>query len=221
MNKQRLAVMVMKEQGLLPLFYHDDPQICIVVAKALYNAGVRCIEFTNRGEKALENFKVLVNEREHSMPGLILGVGTVKSPYDAVSFIENGADFLVSPIFDKGVCDVAKKHNILWVPGCMTPTEIHVAQQAGCSLIKLFPGNLLAPAFVEAIQPLFNGLNYMVTGGVEVSEASIEGWFKTGVSCIGLGSKLITKDILLKGDYATLTSKTKEVLAIILKLKKV
>jgi len=220
MNQDQLSAQKIKEQGLLPLFYYDDAAVCIAITKALYEAGIYSIEFTNRGEMALENFKLILKERDRSMSGLLLGVGTIKTHREAVAFIESGADFLVSPVFDRNICDAAYTHKKFWVPGCTTPTEIHVAQQAGCNFIKLFPGNLLGPSYIEAIQPLFTGLDYVVTGGVDTTEENINAWFKSGVACIGMGSKLITKDLLQSKDYAGLTAKTKDVLAIIKRARK-
>lgn len=219
MNKEQLAIQKIMEQGVLPLFYHEDVSICIAVLKTLYEAGIRCVEFTNRGSKALANFASMIMERDASMPELTLGIGTIRSSDDATSFLEAGADFLVSPFFDSGVCDVAYMNKILWIPGCMTATEIHIAQNAGCSLIKLFPGNVLGPGFVEAVAPLFSGLNFMVTGGVDASEESIKAWFNSGVAAVGIGGKLISKNVLQNGDYQQLKTKTIEVLTIINKIK--
>ncbi len=219
MNKEQLTIQKIMEQGVLPLFYHEDVSICIAVLKTLYEAGIRCVEFTNRGSKALANFASMIMERDASMPELTLGIGTIRSSDDATSFLEAGADFLVSPFFDSGVCDVAYMNKILWIPGCMTATEIHIAQNAGCSLIKLFPGNVLGPGFVEAVAPLFSGLNFMVTGGVDASEESIKAWFNSGVAAVGIGGKLISKNVLQNGDYQQLKTKTIEVLTIINKIK--
>ncbi len=219
MNKELLTIQKIMEQGVLPLFYHEDVSICIAVLKTLYEAGIRCVEFTNRGSKALANFASMIMERDASMPELTLGIGTIRSSDDATSFLEAGADFLVSPFFDSGVCDVAYMNKILWIPGCMTATEIHTAQNAGCSLIKLFPGNVLGPGFVEAVAPLFSGLNFMVTGGVDASEESIKAWFNSGVAAVGIGGKLISKNVLQNGDYQQLKTKTIEVLTIINKIK--
>lgn len=219
MNKEQLTIQKIMEQGVLPLFYHEDVSICIAVLKTLYEAGIHCVEFTNRGSKALANFASMIMERDASMPELTLGIGTIRSSDDATSFLEAGADFLVSPFFDSGVCDVAYMNKILWIPGCMTATEIHTAQNAGCSLIKLFPGNVLGPGFVEAVAPLFSGLNFMVTGGVDASEESIKAWFNSGVAAVGIGGKLISKNVLQNGDYQQLKTKTIEVLTIINKIK--
>lgn len=204
--------------GLLPLFYHDDIAVCKNVVQALYNGGVRCIEFTNRGKNALINFTQLIATKKE-FPGLLFGIGTIKTSEQATAFINAGADFLVSPIFDTAVADIAYIQKITWIPGCMTPTEIHVAQQAGCKLIKLFPGNVLAPSYVEAIMPLFSGIRFVVTGGVDVTKESIEKWIKSGVKGVGLGSKLITTAILETEDYHQLTSTTSSVVAIMQQLK--
>ncbi len=208
MDKELLAIKSIKEQRLLPLFYHEDAAVSIAVIKALYEAGIRCVEFTNRVSTALDNFKGMIKERDLSMPELTLGIGTIRSSDEATAFVDAGADFLVSPFFDSGVCDVAYMNKMLWIPGCMTPTEIHTAQNAGCSLIKLFPGNVLGPGFVETAVPLFRGLDFIVTGGVDASEESIRKWFKSGVAAVGIGGKLITKQILQNGEYDELRAKT-------------
>jgi 2-dehydro-3-deoxyphosphogluconate aldolase / (4S)-4-hydroxy-2-oxoglutarate aldolase len=131
MEREEQLIQRVKEIGLLPLYYHDDADICLSVANALFDAGVKCIEFTNRGPQALENFKQLVKLRNEKMMGLLLAVGTIKTGAEAQKFLDAGADFLISPIFDSGVCDTAYLNKTLWIPGCTTPTEIHVAQQAG------------------------------------------------------------------------------------------
>jgi len=219
MEREQQLIEEVKQIGLLPLYYHDNAEVCLKVANTLYDADVKCIEFTNRGEHALENFKHLVKLRDEKMKGLLLAVGTIKTGTDAQKFIDAGADFLISPIFDSSVCDTAYLNKTLWIPGCTTPTEIHLAQQAGCKLIKLFPGNVLGPGFVEAIMPLFSGIDFTITGGVEATEENLGAWFKSGVKVVGMGSKLITKDILKNGDYDGLKTKTEEVLSIIRKIK--
>jgi 2-dehydro-3-deoxyphosphogluconate aldolase/(4S)-4-hydroxy-2-oxoglutarate aldolase len=219
MEQEEQLIQELKAIGLLPLFYHDNAETCLAVANTLYDAGVKCIEFTNRGEYALENFKQLVKLRDEKMKGLLIAIGTIKTGSEAQKFIDAGADFLISPIFDSGVCDTVYLNKTLWIPGCTTPTEIHVAQQAGCKLIKLFPGNVLGPGYVEAIMPLFSGIDFTITGGVEATEENISAWFKAGIKVVGMGSKLITKDILKNKDYVTLKSKTIEVISIIRKLK--
>jgi 2-dehydro-3-deoxyphosphogluconate aldolase/(4S)-4-hydroxy-2-oxoglutarate aldolase len=218
MEREAALINQIKNEGMLPLYYHDDVTVCENVLQALYNGGVRCVEFTNRGVHALPNFKHLVSLKS-TMPGLILGIGTIKTPQDATSFIEAGADFLISPCFDASVADVAYMHKVLWIPGCMTPTEIHLAQKSGATLVKLFPGNVLGPGFVEAIKTLFTGVDFLVTGGVEPTEQNIGTWFKAGVVGVGLGSKLITKDVLANKNYKQLETQTKELVQLIKKVQ--
>jgi 2-dehydro-3-deoxyphosphogluconate aldolase/(4S)-4-hydroxy-2-oxoglutarate aldolase len=152
--------------------------------------------------------------KKAEMPGLMLGIGTIKNPQDAQAYLQAGADFLISPVFDSAVADFAYLHKILWIPGCMTPTEIHVAQQAGCDLVKLFPGNVLGPGFIEAIRPLFKEVSFLVTGGVDATEESISKWLKAGAAGVGLGSKLITKEALQQKQYDKIENKIKELLSI-------
>ncbi len=219
MEREQQIIEQLKEQCLLPLFYHDDSAICVAVTRALYKAGVRCIEFTNRGSQALLNFKQLVRERDAGMKDLLLATGTIKTAEHAKQFIDAGADFLISPFFDPSVCDEAYLQKICWIPGCTTPTEIHVAEQAGCKMIKLFPGNTLGPSFVEAIKPLFPDLDFVVTGGVDTTTENINSWFKAGVCGVGIGSKLISRAVLENGEFEKLSASTKDVLEIIRKIK--
>jgi 2-dehydro-3-deoxyphosphogluconate aldolase/(4S)-4-hydroxy-2-oxoglutarate aldolase len=220
MEREQQIKQQVKQQGILPLFYHNDSQVCMAVTRSLYDAGIRIIEFTNRGEKALANFKELVLQRDKDMKDLLLAVGTIKTTEHAKQFIDAGADFLISPVFDNAVCDEAYLQKIFWIPGCMTPTEIHMAEQAGCTLIKLFPGNVLGPSFVEAIKPLFSQLDFVVTGGVDTTEENIKSWFKSGVCAVGMGSKLISKKLMEQKDYSTIEKDTKTVLALLQSIKK-
>jgi 2-dehydro-3-deoxyphosphogluconate aldolase/(4S)-4-hydroxy-2-oxoglutarate aldolase len=198
---------------LIPLFYENDIVTVVEIVKALYAGGIRTIEFTHRGVNALENFNALV-ALKNEMPDLFLGIGTIKNEEDAKNYIDAGADFLISPIFDTSVADIAYLHKVLWIPGCMTPTEIHHAQVAGCNIVKLFPGNVLGPGFIEAIKPLFSDVHFLVTGGVDATEQSIMSWLKAGAAGVGLGSKLITKTLLAHKQYEELTTISKQLLSI-------
>jgi 2-dehydro-3-deoxyphosphogluconate aldolase/(4S)-4-hydroxy-2-oxoglutarate aldolase len=204
-----------KKVKLLPLFYHDDILVCKEIVKALYAAGIRCIEFTNRGPLALENFKLLLADRNENYPDLVLAIGTIQNQKEAQAFIEAGADFLISPFFDQSIADAAYLHKKLWIPGCMTSTEIHQAKVAGCDLIKLFPGNVLGPGFVNAIKPLFPKHSFLVTGGVELSKENLTAWFKAGIVGVGMGSKLISNELLAAKNYDAIALETAKALAII------
>ena len=214
MTEEQMKAYV-KKVKLLPLFYHDDITTCKEIIKALYTAGIRCIEFTNRGPLALENFKLLLAHRNEHYADLVLAIGTIQNQKEAQAFIEAGADFLISPIFDQSIADAAYLHKILWIPGCMTPTEIHMAESAGCDLIKLFPGNVLGPGFVTAIKPLFPSISFIVTGGVDTSPENLTAWFKAGVAGVGMGSKLMSEELVASKNYAALETTTAKALAII------
>ncbi len=215
MTKKDDITLRIKGQKILPLFYHHDPEVCIAVARVLYESGIRLLEFTNRGEHALENFSLLIKERNQSMLDMVIGAGTIKTGKDATSFIAAGADFLISPVFDSEVHQVVASHSILWIPGCMTVTEIHQADRSGYQLIKLFPGETLGPGFVRSIMPLFNKLSFIVTGGVDITKENMEAWFKSGVVGVGLGSKLISDGMLEDKDYHGLRAKIEKALGII------
>jgi 2-dehydro-3-deoxyphosphogluconate aldolase / (4S)-4-hydroxy-2-oxoglutarate aldolase len=190
-----------KKAKLLPLFYHADAIVCRNTMRALYDAGIRVIEFTNRGEAAEENFRTMVNERNKTMPDLLLAVGTVCNSADVISFCHIGADVLVSPFYDSSVAAMAKFKQKLWIPGCMTPGEIHRAKKDGCHFIKLFPGNLLSPSFITAVAGIFPDVDFMVTGGVEPTKESLQAWFNAGAAVVGMGGSLISKKMMEGNDF--------------------
>ncbi|MNK23614.1 KHG/KDPG aldolase [compost metagenome] len=191
MNLKEIVLNKIIEQGTLPLFFHHDKEESIDILRTLYRAGVRVFEFTNRGPEALTVFESLVETRDLEMPDLYLGIGTIKSVDDAQQFLQVGADFIVAPIVNPLVGSLVHEHHKLWIPGCMTPTEIYTAQQQQAALIKLFPANILGPAFMSSIRDLFKGQNFIPTGGVEIEIENLKAWFKSGVCAVGMGSKLI------------------------------
>jgi 2-dehydro-3-deoxyphosphogluconate aldolase/(4S)-4-hydroxy-2-oxoglutarate aldolase len=207
-------------QGMLPLYFNADETVSVDILKAVYRAGVKALEYTNRGEAAFANFKKMVVVRNAEMPGMLLGVGTVKNLQTAKDYMAAGADFLVSPGFVKEVADYAVANDIFYAPGCMTPSEIIAAENSGISFIKLFPGNMLGPEFLSGIKDIFPKLLFMPTGGVDTTKENIEGWFKAGVCAVGMGSKLISKKLMEAKDYATIEKMTKEVLDLISTIKK-
>jgi 2-dehydro-3-deoxyphosphogluconate aldolase/(4S)-4-hydroxy-2-oxoglutarate aldolase len=214
MEQERIIDRI-EQQGFLPLFYHADVDVCIAVVDTLYKSGVRIVEFTNRGENALKNFSELSKLRSSQWKDLLLAAGTIRSGEQADSFIAAGADFLISPVFDPAVSDAAYLQKILWIPGCMTPTEIHVAEQAGCKLVKIFPGNLLGPAFVSAVKESFPEMRFMPTGGVDSTEENIAAWFNSGVIAVGMGSRLIGKQLLETKDFEQLKRLASEAVSLV------
>jgi 2-dehydro-3-deoxyphosphogluconate aldolase / (4S)-4-hydroxy-2-oxoglutarate aldolase len=207
------------QQGMLPLYFNADETVSVDVLKTIYRAGVKVVEYTNRGEAALKNFTKLIQIRNAEMPDLMIGVGTIKNLAQAESYMKVGADFLVSPGFVKEVATYAVKNDIFYAPGCMTPSEIIAAENAGVKFIKLFPGDMLGPKFLSGIKDIFPNLLFMPTGGVDTTAENIGGWFKAGVCAVGMGSKLISKDLMAAKDYATIEKTTREVLALIKTIK--
>lgn len=207
-------------QGMLPLYFNADETVSVEILRTVYRAGVKALEYTNRGEAALANFKKMVEVRNAEMPGMLLGVGTIKNLQQANDYMNAGADFLVSPGFVKEVADYAVSKDIFYAPGCMTPSEIIAAENAGIKFIKLFPGNMLGPEFLSGIKDIFPKLLFMPTGGVDTTKENIEGWFKAGVCAVGMGSKLISKKLMEAKEYHKIELETKKVLELIQTIKK-
>jgi 2-dehydro-3-deoxyphosphogluconate aldolase/(4S)-4-hydroxy-2-oxoglutarate aldolase len=198
MNKDKIVKAII-QQGFLPLYFHPDEEISIGILKTLYECGVRVVEYTNRGKQALKNFRSLAKESYNQFPELILGLGTVLDSKTAGKAIQNGANFLVSPGYTKELSKFSNNENILWIPGCMTPSEMVQVQDDGISLIKVFPANSLGAGFVKSVKEVFPDLMFMSTGGVD--SGNLEAWFRAGVSAVGLGSSLISKSLMDNRDY--------------------
>ena len=220
MSKKAELLKLIPEQGILPLYFNKDEETSVQLLRSLYSAGIRAVEYTNRGEAALNNFKVMRKVVDSELDGMYLGIGTIKDGNMAQTFINAGADYIICPGLVESVAEVADKYDLLWVPGCMTPSEIIKAETLGAKMVKLFPGNILGPGFMSAIKELFPNLLFMPTGGVELDKANIEGWFKSGVCAVGMGSKLVSKDVMENKKYAELIQSTKEALEIIESLRK-
>ncbi len=219
MQTKQILLELIPSQGILPLYFFKDVEVSIEVLKALHRAGIRAVEYTNRGDAALQNFKKMREVRDAEFSDMYLGIGTIKNRYAAESFIDAGADYIICPGLVEEVAEVADKKEMLWVPGCMTPSEIIRAENMGAKMIKLFPGNILGPEFMSSIKALFPDLLFMPTGGVDLDKENIGGWFKAGVCAVGMGSKLVSKELLAEKDYATIESRTKDVMKIISSLR--
>ncbi len=219
MNNSQKVTEAIVNQGILPLYFNADETVTIEILKSVYKAGIRAIEYTNRGEAALKNFTKMVEIRNAEMPDLLLGVGTIKTLEQAKDFEKAGADFYISPGFVPEVASYLVAKDLFYSPGCMTPTEIITAENAGIKFIKLFPGNMLGPEFLSGIKDIFPHLKFMPTGGVDTTKESIESWHKAGVSAVGMGSKLISKKLMADQDYATIEEETKKVLEVIKSIK--
>jgi 2-dehydro-3-deoxyphosphogluconate aldolase/(4S)-4-hydroxy-2-oxoglutarate aldolase len=215
MDKKEIILNLIPEQGILPLYFNKDEQTSIDILYALYEAGIKTIEYTNRGDSALINFIKLRQICDTELKDMYLGIGTIKNAESAKAFVDAGADYIISPGLVEEVIPVAEKNNLLWIPGCMTPTEIIRAENLGARLVKLFPGNLLGPLFLSGIRSFFPNLLFMPTGGVETSKESIASWFKAGVCAVGMGSQLLSNTMMEGGNYAELTEATKRAMALV------
>ncbi len=204
----------MSEGGFVPVFNHTDAKVAIKVLDACYNGGVRVFEFTNRGENALEVFETLMLHAEN-YHDLILGIGTIFSAADSKKFADRGASFIVSPAMIPKMAHFCNEENLLWVPGCGTVTEIYQALQLGAKVVKAFPGNVLGPGFVKSVKAVYPRVPIMPTGGVAPSEENLKAWFDAGVSCVGMGSKLISREILAKQDFSLLEENVRQTLSLI------
>tara|TARA_R110002073_G_scaffold40547_5_gene114983 strand:- start:89540 stop:90208 length:669 start_codon:yes stop_codon:yes gene_type:complete len=213
------VVNVMSETGLAPLFYHEDITICKKIIKACYDGGARLLEFTARGDFAFEVFSQLIKYAIEELPGMILGVGSITDAAAASLYMQMGANFIVTPALREDIAKVCNRRKVLWSPGCGSLAEINKAEELGCEVIKLFPGAIYGPSFVQAIKGPQPWASVMPTGGVSLDEANLKGWFNAGVTCVGMGSKLISKEIVKNQDYDKLENTVRETVLLIKKLR--
>ena len=212
----KLAVMVkLGNTGMVPVFYHKDAEVAKKVIKACYDGGVRAFEFTNRGDFAHEVFAECVKFAATDCPELALGVGSVVDAPTAALYIQLGACFVVGPLFNPEIAHVCNRRLIPYCPGCGSVSEVGEAQEHGCDITKLFPGDVLGPAMVKSLMAPMPWSKIMVTGGVAPTEENLTAWFKAGVFCVGMGSKLFPSDKVKEGDWEYVTDKCKEALTYI------
>lgn len=206
--------------GVVPVFYHSDAETVCSVIKACYDGGVRMFEFTNRGDHAHEVFTQVEKWAIKECPNMVLGVGSVIDAPTAAMYIQSGASFIVGPLFNNDVAKVCNRRNVPYVPGCMTPTEISTAHEAGCHVVKIFPGgNAGGPSFVKNVKAPMPWTKIMVTGGVEPTKESITAWLSAGASAVGMGSNLFPKKIVEAGEWGEITKVCLEVTEIISGIK--
>lgn len=210
----------MAEQGMVPLFYHADAALGKEVLKACYDGGARLLEFTNRGDFAHEVFAELNRYALRELPGMILGVGSVTDTGTTSLYLQLGANFVVTPVLREDIALICNRRKILWSPGCGSLHDIARAEELGCEIVKLFPGGIYGPGFVKDIKGPQPWTSIMPTGGVEPTEASLKAWFSAGVTCVGMGSKLISSDLLASRDFATLTARVRDTLTLIQTIRK-
>jgi 2-dehydro-3-deoxyphosphogluconate aldolase/(4S)-4-hydroxy-2-oxoglutarate aldolase len=221
MIKDRMTVLsAMMEQGVIPVFYHPDVEVCKKVIQACGNAGAKCIEFTNRGDFAAHVFYDVTRHFDKADPSIIMGVGSIVDAPTAGVYIANGAKFVVGPILNADVAKVCNRRKIPYSPGCGSASEISYAEELGCEIVKVFPGGSVGgPDFIKAVLGPMPWSRIMPTGAVDATEESLRKWFGAGVVAVGLGSNLITKELLANQDYAGIEAKVRTTVELIKKIR--
>ena len=209
----------MSSTGMVPVFYHKDVEVAKQVVKACYEGGVRAFEFTNRGDFAHEVFAEVVKFAAKECPEMAMGVGSVVDPATAALYIQLGANFVVVPLFNPEISKVCNRRLVPYTPGGGSVSEIGFAQETGCDLCKVFPGDVLGPSFVKGLKAPMPWSNIMVTGGVKPTRENLEGWFKAGVTCVGMGSNLFPKEVIAAKEWSKITELCKGALDIIKEIR--
>lgn len=203
------------ETGMVPVFYHSNVEVARQVIKACYEGGVRVFEFTNRGDFAQEVFADIIKFAATECPEMIIGVGSVVDPATAALYLQLGANFVVGPLLNPEIAKVCNRRSIPYIPGCGSVSEVGTAQEIGCDICKVFPGDVYGTNFVKGLMAPMPWSKLMVTGGVEPTQENLTGWMKAGVFCVGMGSKLFPKNKIAEQDWAYITDKCKEALGYI------
>ena len=218
--KRLETLMRMKEIGLVPVFYNADIEIAKAIVNACFSGGASVVEFTNRGDRAIDVFRELTAWRDQKFSEIILGAGSIIDAPTAALYIAKGADFIVGPVLDEDTAKVCNAHKIPYCPGCGSVTEIHKAHLLGVEICKIFPGGEVGgPAFVKAVRGPCPWTEIMPTGGVSPTRESLTDWFSAGTACVGIGSKLITKELVAAKDYTAIQKKVAEVIGLIREIR--
>lgn len=214
------TVLQMNENGIVPVFYHKDVEVCKQVLKACYDGGLRSFEFTNRGDYAHEVFSTLNKYAKAELKGMIMGVGSVMDAATTALYLQLGADFIVSPIVSEEMAKVCNRRKVAWMPGCGSVTEIAYALELGAEVVKIFPAAQVGgPGFVKAVKGPLPWASIMPTGGVSPEPENLKTWFDAGVHCVGIGSQLFVKKNDGSFDYSAITETVKTALSSVKSLR--
>lgn len=209
-----------EETGVVPVYYNSDIETCKNVVKACYEGGIRAFEFTNRGEFAHEVFAELVKFANAECPGLIMGIGSIVDAPTAALYIQLGANFIVGPLFNTDIPKVANRRQVPYMPGCGSVSEVGLAQELGCEICKVFPGDVLGTSFIKGLKAPMPWSKLMVTGGVKPERDNLKGWFDAGATSVGIGSNLFPADLMKKQDWVALAQYVKEVVQLTADVRK-
>ena len=199
------------EIGLIPIFYHADTETAVDVIDACLEAGVSVVEFTNRGDNAHQVFSDLLAHYKNN-ESLILGTGSIVDHVTAGLYIQIGANFIVSPLLNQKIAEICNLRKIAYIPGCGSATEISQAEGMGVEFCKYFPGEVGGPAFVRNIRGPMPWTRLIPTGVGAVEQQKIADWFIAGAAAVGLGSSLIKKENINKGDFDAIRNDVKQAL---------
>ena len=214
------ALNAIHEVGVVPVFYSGDLESAKGIAKACVAGGIRVLEFTNRGDFAWEVFSGLEKYCAAELPNAVLGAGSILDAGTASLYIANGANFIVGPVTNPDVAKVCNRRKIAYLPGCGTATEVSNAEELGCEIVKVFPGTAAGgPGFVRDLMGPMPWSSIMPTGGVDITEESLKPWFDAGVVAVGMGSRLVSSDIVKSRDWAALENRSRDLVALIAKLR--
>jgi len=213
------VVRLMQDQGMVPLFFNSDVGVCKSILKAIYDGGGRLLEFTHRGAFAHEIFSTLSKYVKSDLPGMAIGIGSITDSAAASFYMMCGADFIVTPAYKEEIARVCNRRKVLYAPGIGSLTEIQSAEEMGCEVVKLFPGSVYGPSFIKSVMAPQPWTKIMPTGGVAPTKENLSGWFDAGAICVGMGSKLISKDIIDNKSYDELKKKVEETLALVNEVK--
>lgn len=190
-----LIIQKIKDQKIVPLFYNESFEVSKSIVESLYKAGIRVVEYTNRGASALQNFRKLKELSATEFPELFLGIGTVKNAAEMNEYVNAGADFIITPVIDDSIVKNASERNVLLIPGCFTPSDVNLAYQNGLRMVKIFPADVVGKKYIRSIQPVFPEMEFMLTGGISSDPEDILSWMESGAVAVGLGSSLINLNL--------------------------